>query len=439
VQTSLALHFEVLILGLKRIYGFRGTSAASMELPEADSIAHHHHHHQQEAANPAAAFTQSVGALERDSVLQVIFSMLGTKAWAIIAGVNRQWRDLYAHMVERKQTSAAVLMSSLSTYNYAKLCGRHRVNRKEHELIGVYAGLDVVHECVDAVQAIITACAALQSQRPDTMQLLTALSPHIHPGNDCDTMLLCQAALFGQLECLRFLIGTETNCRLSLSDNIYGCILVSQSAAQGGHVPTLQWLQQKRLLHEPLQSSECLCYIAARHEHMDAVIWLHAQGFALGPRACEAAAAVGNAQLLRWLHEHGAQWDAETITEKATEGGGVEVLEFLHEKAVGQWDLVDLTRLLFVAGKYGNLAAAQWLHSLGGALPTQLWDAYECWPHLSTLQWAIETGASWGATVDAVAAGDACEEMVAYMPLDAWVWAHEHDGCPCECIDWQQQ
>eukprot|EP00953_Heterococcus_sp_UTEX-ZZ885_P021908 12184-Heterococcus_DN1.PRE.5 len=116
-----------------------------MEISEADSIAHHHQ--QQEAANPAAAFTQSVGALERDAVLQVVFSMLGTKAWAIIAGVNRQWRDLYAHVVQRKQTSAAVLMASLSTYNYAKLCGRHRVNRKEYELIGVYAGLDVVHEC----------------------------------------------------------------------------------------------------------------------------------------------------------------------------------------------------------------------------------------------------------------------------------------------------
>eukprot|EP00953_Heterococcus_sp_UTEX-ZZ885_P026087 14131-Heterococcus_DN1.PRE.3 len=204
-------------------------------------------------------------------------------------------------------------------------------------------------------------------------------------------------------------------------------------------MPTLQWLQQQELLHEALQSSESLCYVAARHNHMEAVIWLHAQGFALGPRTCEAAAAVGNAQLLRWLHEHGALWDAETITEKAAEGGGVEVLKFLHEKAVGQWDQVEVTRLLFVTGRYGHLAAAQWLHSLGGALPTQLWDAYECWPHLRTLRWAIESGASWGVAVGAVVAQDACEEMVAYMPLDAWVWAHEHGGCPCECTDWQQQ
>jgi hypothetical protein len=374
---------------------------------------------------------------------------LGTKVWAIIAGVNRQWRDQYAHMVKRKQTSAAVLMASLSTYNYAKLCGRHRENNREYELMGMYAGLDVVHEFMYVTQALTIARAALQSQRTDALQLLHVLSPYIRPGYGYDTRLLRHAAVFGQLECLRFLTSAATTAdvhcdsyRMLQHQGI--CFIVSQAAAQGGHIPTLQWLQQDELLWEPRQPSgqpsACLCYIAAQHDHMDAVIWLHAQGFALGPRACEAAAAVGNAQLLRWLHEHGAEWNAETIVEAAAEqGGSVEVLKFLHEKAVGQWDPAEVTRLLFIAGKHGNLAAAQWLYSLGGALPAQLWDAYECWPHLCTLQWAIESGASWGAAVDAVEAEYACEEMVAYMPLDAWVWAHEHGGCPCQCNDWKQQ
>ena len=115
------------------------------------------------------------------------------------------------------------------------------------------------------------------------------------------------------------------------------------------------------------------------------------------------------------------------------------MLQFLRETDVGEWNTAAVTRLLHTAGFHGHLAAAQWLYSIGGALPMKLWDAYECWRHLCTLQWAIESGASWGTAADAVDAGYACEEMVAYMPLDAWVWAHKHGGCLCTCTSWQQQ
>eukprot|EP00953_Heterococcus_sp_UTEX-ZZ885_P032350 16902-Heterococcus_DN1.PRE.1 len=127
---------------------------------------------------------------------------------------------------------------------------------------------------------------------------------------------------------------------------------------------------------------------------MRAAVWLHEQKFELGPQACTGAARAGNLELLQWLHSCGAHWEADTIAVAAAAGGSVAVLQFLNtDTALGQhWDSTALTRLLRVAGRHGQLAAAQWLYSLGGALPERMWDVDVCWLHSGTLQWAVEQG-----------------------------------------------
>eukprot|EP00953_Heterococcus_sp_UTEX-ZZ885_P011499 6658-Heterococcus_DN1.PRE.7 len=110
--------------------------------------------------------------LEHDGVLDVVFSMLGTKSWVIIAGVNRQWRDVYAAMVERKVTSAQHVVTSLALYECAKLCGKD-FNALDSRMLGQYAGLNVLAAgaAADSPLSIVVE-AAFASKRTDMLQLL---------------------------------------------------------------------------------------------------------------------------------------------------------------------------------------------------------------------------------------------------------------------------
>jgi hypothetical protein len=247
--------------------------------------------------------------------------------------------------------------------------------------------------------------------------------------------MVCSAAQHGQLDCLRFLtaaavVGTASSTHHHIPER--DRCAVSSSAAAGGDVPTLQWLQQQGFLQEAAAPQPGLCAIAAVHGRRDAAVWLHEQGFKLGPQACTGAVRAGNLELLQWLHSCGARWEAAEIAVAAAAGGSVAVLHFLHsDKALGQhWDSTALTRLLRVAGRHGQLAAAQWLYSLGGALPACMWDVDVCWLHSGTLRWAVEQGVPWGESPPE----NTCYWLMNNLSKKAWEWAHEH-GCPCSCSD----
>jgi hypothetical protein len=157
------------------------------------------HHPEKKSLN-----MQSV--VENDAVLHVVFSMLGTKAWLLVAGVNRQWRDLYAAAVQlSRETSARHIMASVTSYEYAKHCGRDSTSDGEARLLGELAGVDVVYRYAEETQVATTVAAGFKSGRADMLQLLHVLSPYLRPGPTCDTSLLCWPVLLGQLECLRFL------------------------------------------------------------------------------------------------------------------------------------------------------------------------------------------------------------------------------------------
>jgi hypothetical protein len=227
--------------------------------------------------------------------------MLGTKAWLLIAGVNRQWRDLYAAAVQlSREASARHVVASVAAYEYARHCGRDSTTDGEARLLGELAGVDVMYRYAEEAQVAATVAAAFKSGRADTLQLLHVLSSYLRPGLTCDTSLLCWAALLGQLECVCFLttaVGAQQgshHIRQSARSK------VSCYAAKGGHVPLLQWLQQHGFLQEPAQPSQrfpsSLCGTAARHGGANAVVWLHKQGFKLGVKACAGAAEAGNLQ-----------------------------------------------------------------------------------------------------------------------------------------------
>jgi hypothetical protein len=361
-------------------------------------------------------------------VLQVFFSLLGAKVWIQVAGVNRQWREVYTAMTQSKETSAVYALATLSTYAHAKVCGKDSKNScEESKALGQHAGLDVIARYADHLWVEDLVRAAFKSKRADVLHILQGLISYIYPDFNCCTSLLCQAALHGNLECLRFMT-TDPRGQAGRQMSNATQFQVSLCAAEGGHLPILQWLRQHWYLRESTTRYGHLSDIAVAHGRMDAVIWLYKQGFVPGPQACTKAAAAGTLQVLLWLRKHSVQW-VHSIGVAAAEGGSVEVLQYLYDNAVGDWDAAALKRMLSYAAHSNHLAAVQWLHSKGAELPECMWTA-ACWTDLSTLRWAMDSGVSWGTPLMA----GTCSHLRRLLDADAWQWAHEH-GCPCDCTD----
>eukprot|EP00953_Heterococcus_sp_UTEX-ZZ885_P005084 3211-Heterococcus_DN1.PRE.1 len=257
--------------------------------------------------NPAAA--HEVAPLEHDGVLQVVFSLLGAKVWVQVAGVNRQWRDVYAAVTQSKETSAVYALATLSTYAHAKVCGRDSNSScEESKALGRHAGLDVIARYADHHWVEDLVRAAFTTKRADALHILQGLICYIYPNSDCCTSLLCQAALHGNLECLRFLTTDP----------------MGQAGRKMNDSTQFQWLRQHWYLRESTTRYGHLSDIAVAHGRMDAVIWLYEQGFAPGPQACmRAAAQAGSLQLLLWLRKRSSHW-GHSIGVAAAEGGSVE-------------------------------------------------------------------------------------------------------------------
>jgi hypothetical protein len=382
--------------------------------------------------NPAAA--REVAPLEREVMLQVIFSMLGAKLFVQLAGVNRQWRDVYADMNESKETSAAYALANLSTYEHCRRSGRnaHNDSLKEQQLLGKFADLAVLDRCALALfhGSWASGLVARNLFHRDGFEELRSRS--MPPDNTSDFMWI--AASRGSLECLQYLCATSAGAELTASE--FARPKLGRVVAQAGRVRILEWMLEQGLLMDHSGAPGSLSGAAAEGNRMNAVVWLHEHGFSACARTCAGAAGVGNLQMLLWARNSGAEWDVDNIVDHAVRGGSVEVLKYLRD-SVGAWDAASLTHMLHTTGSDGHLAAAQWLCELGGQLPTRLWsvrhahhwqDAY--WGHLCTVRWAMDNGASWGTPTDT----GTCKKLRRFMHADAWQWAHEH-GCPCDCTD----
>jgi hypothetical protein len=375
-------------------------------------------------APPAA-----VPLCEREDVLHMVYDMLGAKCWAYCGGVSHSWRRAYLSKFDgSKETAMVHVVASLATYRYSLECGRV-VDHREDGLLGAYAELEVLAQYATHSQQ--TAKAAVKANRPQVLQFMRDRNWHFPT---CYMEFLCLAALHGSLECLRWVINS--------GDPVFGLYTaghlpehckskVGVFAADGGHIHVLKWLHSNGLLPQQLDYDDSLCTCAAKHNHYEAVVWLFDHGYLPGPRTCAAAALAGNMELLQWLLVRGYNLTVDNMPDVAR-GSSLAVLKHLHSAGIGAWDTAVLTSMLQEAGFAGKLEAVQWLYSLGAQLPTIMWHWQHCWPKLRTLQWAMHSGANWGAS----AAAGTCKYLRRTMDADAWMWAHEH-GCPCNAL--QQQ
>jgi hypothetical protein len=170
-------------------------------------------------------------------------------------------------------------------------------------------------------------------------------------------------------------------------------------AAQYGRMSTLVWLwETSRDHHCPHHHRTVVCQMAARHGHLDCLVFLQRCGFYVGSYALRDAVCHGHLDCVRYMKEHGdifskARWDEATCRDAAT-NGHLHCLIYCHERGC-PWDK----------------STCEWAAAKG---------------HLNCLQYAHEHGCPWDKSTGKRAAK--------YGHLNCFVYARQQE-CPIDVGD----
>jgi hypothetical protein len=147
-------------------------------------------------------------------------------------------------------------------------------------------------------------------------------------------------------------------------------VSVFDLAARHGHLDTLIWLHVHVRSTELQEEGEyaaiqdCVCVEAARGGHLDVLQWILANGGSITLPVFGAAALGGNLRVLKWLVQHsdvfmpgGLQYGCayENLCAKAAESGNVAVLRWLREYKY-PWDKT----VYDTAAHFGHTTLLQW-------------------------------------------------------------------------------
>jgi hypothetical protein len=164
---------------------------------------------------------------------------------------------------------------------------------------------------------------------------------------------------------------------------------IASFAARSGRYSVMKWLQQQ----PDISLSVRTVTAAARAGKISMCKYLLEQQCPCDDSVCEAAAANGHLNVLRWLHEKGGySCAAKSVSLAAARSGSIKVMQYtLKECQRWSWTPVLTSDMLNVAGVYGQLEAAEWLRSQGAKWPDVLNKYGKQWPGV-TLMWARSKG-----------------------------------------------
>ena len=141
---------------------------------------------------------------------------------------------------------------------------------------------------------------------------------------------------------------------------------------------------------------------------------------------CSAAALSGYVECLRFAHEFGCNWSANTCT-NAARSGRVECLQYLHENGC-PWDESTCTH----AAQNGHLRCLQYAHEQGCPWNEQVCLGAASEGHLQCLQYACEQGAPVSLLVSVYAARGGHLECLQYLHSISVAWDEETTIAACE-------
>ena len=139
-------------------------------------------------------------------------------------------------------------------------------------------------------------------------------------------------------------------------------------AAEGGHVPILQWMKENGLIDLDTIGDEFdyMWWEAASISHMHLLEWLLDNGLRGSTFAACGAAFGGQIDVLLWAREHGMAWDTDTCA-SAARGGRLDTLRWLHENGC-PWDENNIRD----AEISGHWDIAQWARDNGCPEPEMI-------------------------------------------------------------------
>eukprot|EP00953_Heterococcus_sp_UTEX-ZZ885_P038813 19911-Heterococcus_DN1.PRE.2 len=132
---------------------------------------------------------------------------------------------------------------------------------------------------------------------------------------------------------------------------------VAVYAVAGGSVDVLNWLKEQGV---SFPTSIWNCVAANKQNPLQVVQFLHAEGVEWTAECCEKAAAAGNVEVLRFMHEHDCPWNRAAVRTAAAQSGSIEVMSYLQQEGL-LYTVPKLTEMLKVAASHNNLEASKWL------------------------------------------------------------------------------
>jgi len=192
---------------------------------------------------------------------------------------------------------------------------------------------------------------------------------------------ICVSARKGDLDAVIFLAGLSTHLPSEIP---------AAAAAEGGQLEILKWLKDNRNLQ------------------LDSKI-------ALG------AASGGSFEMLRWLNVNGYEFDLlrDEMVQDATKAENLDTLNYLlQSKGIFFWDIQPCV----YAARVNAFKSLRWLHEIRHvALQTECFQMAARHGNREMLQWLLESGCNWDASV--------CKEAAREGHLEVLKWLRDK-GCP---------
>jgi hypothetical protein len=116
---------------------------------------------------------------------------------------------------------------------------------------------------------------------------------------------------------------------------------------------------------------------------------------------CDGAAYYNKLSLLQWLHYHSCPWHEEPLVLCASTRGSIVMLELLST-VTAPWSSNIKQAMLHKAACDSRLDVVRWLRAHGAEWPEVFFieeyylhdTMHRCW-HVSTVEWALASGAGW--------------------------------------------
>ena len=163
--------------------------------------------------------------------------------------------------------------------------------------------------------------------------------------------------------------------------------------------PELETVLQKVSRVRATQASSKLVKTISEGLNLSLVQTLYHLGYPFSAEACEAAAAIGDFEILMYLHTEGCPWDERTTTAAAI-SNKIACLEY----AVDFQCSVD-ANLQYVVAKSGNLAALQLVHRSGISLTSEVASCTLNGDHVDCLRYLHAQGCALPPTHTAATCG----------------------------------